>query len=72
MEVRHKEGQFFVEIEGKKAVLDYSLKDGKMDILHTFTDPELRGKGLAEILRDRCGERKGGQQNLLLQVRSCV
>ena len=48
--VQHKDGEFFIELNGKKALLDYTINDKKMDLFHTFTDPELRGQGLAEQL----------------------
>ena len=55
-------GEFFIEIKGKKALLDYTLNGKKMDIFHTFTDPELRGQGLAEQLTQAAFEyaRKNG------------
>ncbi|MBI4174935.1 MAG: N-acetyltransferase [Candidatus Aenigmarchaeota archaeon] len=49
-QIHHKEGEFFIEVNGKKAVLDYTISGKKMDVFHTFTDPELRGQGLAEQL----------------------
>lgn len=48
--VQHKPGEFFIEVNGKKAVLDYTISGKEMDLFHTFTDPELRGQGLAEQL----------------------
>lgn len=48
--IQHKEGEFFVVINGKKAILDYTINGKEMDIFHTFTDPDLRGQGLAEQL----------------------
>jgi len=50
IEIQHKEGEFYTIINGKKAVLDYAIDGKKMNIFHTFTDPELRGQGLAEKL----------------------
>ena len=50
IKIEHKEGEFFTVINGKKAVLDYTIDGKKMAIFHTFTDPELRGQGLAEKL----------------------
>ncbi|HLC67583.1 MAG TPA: GNAT family N-acetyltransferase [archaeon] len=50
MQIQHKEGRFFIEINGKHAILDYALEGKEMDIFHTFTDEELRGRGLAEKL----------------------
>ncbi len=48
--IQHKPGEFFLIMNGKKAILDYTLNGKEMDIFHTFTDPELRGQGLAEKL----------------------
>ena len=48
--IQHKPGQFFIDINGKKSLLDYTIKGTEMDIFHTFTDPDLRGQGLAEQL----------------------
>ena len=50
VKVEHKPGEFFIVINGKRAVIDYTIKEGKMDLFHTFTDPELCGQGLAEKL----------------------
>jgi hypothetical protein len=48
--IEHKPGEFFIVIKGKRAVLDYQIDNKKMDLFHTFTDPELRGRELAEKL----------------------
>lgn len=48
--VNQSNGEFFILINGKKAILDYTVNGKEMDIFHTFTDPELRGQGLAEQL----------------------
>ena len=61
MQVQHEEkrrsekvnssnGRFFIEVNGKHAVLDYTIEGKEMDVFHTFTDPDLRGQGLAEKL----------------------
>ena len=50
MNIEHKSGEFFVIVNGKKAILDYTVSGKEMDIFHTFTDPDLRGQGLAEQL----------------------
>lgn len=47
IKIEHKPSEFFVVINGKKAVLDYQIDGKKVDLFHTFTDPELRGQGLA-------------------------
>ncbi len=48
MEIKHAGHRFFVEVEGKTASLDYALENGKMNITHTYTPSELRGRGIAE------------------------
>jgi hypothetical protein len=50
IKIEHKPGEFFVVISGKRAVLDYTIDGKKMDLFHTFTDPDIRGQGLAEKL----------------------
>jgi len=50
MQIQHKDGRFFVDVNGKHAVLDYIIDGKEMDVFHTFTDPDLRGQGLAEKL----------------------
>lgn len=48
----HLEAQqrFSIALPEGEAVLDYQLQNGAVDFTHTFVPPELRGKGLAEIL----------------------
>ena len=48
-EVKHDKQQkrFYIDIKGDNAHLDYSLQDDKIDLYHTFTPPQLRGRGLA-------------------------
>ncbi len=50
IEVRHNEPahRFEAEVEGKLSVADYVLRDGEMIMTHTFTPPEVRGRGIAE------------------------
>ncbi len=50
MNVQHKDDKFFVVIEGNEAYLLYNVDGNEMDIYHTFTPPELRGRGIAEQL----------------------
>jgi predicted GNAT family acetyltransferase len=39
--------QFIITIDNKEAYVDYNIEDNRMNLYHTYTDPELRGKGLA-------------------------
>jgi predicted GNAT family acetyltransferase len=48
--VRHDEARhrFVALVEGQEAFLDYAVVDDKtVDLLHTFTPHELRGRGIA-------------------------
>lgn len=50
--VRHNPAasRYEIEIEGRRAVCDYVLEDGRQVFTHTLVPPELRGRGLAERL----------------------
>ena len=50
MDIQHTEGRFFIDMEGKQAELLYRLEGNVIDLYHTFTPEELRGRGLAEQL----------------------
>lgn len=39
--------QFIITIDNKEAYVDYNIEQNKMNLYHTYTDPALRGKGLA-------------------------
>lgn len=39
--------RFVIYSEGSEAYVEYKMKDDTIDLYHTFTDPVLRGKGLA-------------------------
>jgi len=39
--------QFIISIDDKEAYVDYNIDNNKMNLYHTYTDHELRGKGLA-------------------------
>jgi predicted GNAT family acetyltransferase len=39
--------QFIISIDNKEAYVDYNIEQNKMNLYHTYTDPGLRGKGLA-------------------------
>ncbi|MCC6415080.1 MAG: N-acetyltransferase [Opitutaceae bacterium] len=42
--------RYTVEADGGTAFLEYELEGAVMTFTHTFVPPELRGRGLAEIL----------------------
>jgi uncharacterized protein len=48
--VRHNaaESRFEAEVDGGMSVADYVLRNGEMVMTHTYTPPELRGRGIAE------------------------
>lgn len=50
MEVIHdkENNRFLIEIEGFESFVEYSLYENVMELYHTYTPPQLRGKGLAE------------------------
>lgn len=52
IEVRHNQAKsrFEAEVDGGLSVADYVLRDGEMIMTHTYTPPELRGRGIAEKL----------------------
>ena len=39
--------RFIIYAESKEALVEYKLTNEMLDLYHTFTDPSLRGKGLA-------------------------
>ena len=46
--IHEKENERFVlYVEGKEAYVEYNVGEGELNLYHTHTDPELRGKGLA-------------------------
>ena len=68
-EIKHAGHRFFVEVEGKTASLDYVLRDDKMDITHTYTPPELRGRGIAEQITTAAFEY--ARKNNFIVIPSC-
>jgi hypothetical protein len=42
--------RFEITLAGAFAHLDYEVTDGTIEMTHTFVPPELRGRGLAELL----------------------
>ncbi len=69
MQVQHREGKFFIEANGKHAIMEYTISGKEMDIFHTFTDAELRGQGLSEKLALAALEY--AKENGLLVVPTC-
>jgi predicted GNAT family acetyltransferase len=69
MQVQHNPGKFFIEANGKHAIMEYTVSGKEMDIFHTFTDTELRGQGLAEKLALAALEY--AKKNGLLVVPTC-
>ena len=52
-EVKHTSQVIYVTVgEGKKAYLKYSVENGVMKLLETYTPPEFRGRGIAARLLD--------------------
>jgi len=51
-EIKHdrEKQKFYTIVDGHEALLDYSLEGNTMNFYHTYTPPELRGKGLAKIV----------------------
>uniref|UniRef100_A0A7M5UK92 Protein NATD1 n=1 Tax=Clytia hemisphaerica TaxID=252671 RepID=A0A7M5UK92_9CNID len=49
-QVLHKEGLFYIPLEKGQAVLEYTLKDGIIDMYHTGVPSFYRGQGIAKIL----------------------
>lgn len=52
LDVKHNaaEHRFEVEVDGHLSVADYEAKGDTMVFTHTYTPPELRGRGIAEQL----------------------
>ena len=48
-EVKHdkKLQRFHIDYEGDNVHLDYNLTEDRLDLYHTYTPPQLRGRGLA-------------------------
>lgn len=50
MEVNHDKdnNRFVIYIDGAEAFVEYSLSGHVIELYHTYTPPQLRGRGLAE------------------------
>lgn len=50
MEVIHDKdnSRFVITVDGAEAFVEYSLYDNVIELYHTYTPPQLRGRGLAE------------------------
>ena len=42
--------RFIIYYEGKESFIEYRLSENEIDLYHTYTDPDLRGKGLAALV----------------------
>ncbi|HEY6435715.1 MAG TPA: GNAT family N-acetyltransferase [Ignavibacteriaceae bacterium] len=42
--------RFIIYFEGKETYVEYSLHNNEIDLNHTYTNPALRGKGLAALV----------------------
>jgi predicted GNAT family acetyltransferase len=46
--IHEKENErFIIYAEGKEVYVEYKMRNNEMDLNHTYTNPALRGKGLA-------------------------
>lgn len=52
MEIIHDkpERTFYVEVEGVRARLEYGLRDGVLEVLHTIVPGKIGGRGIAGAL----------------------
>lgn len=46
-EVIREEKRFVINIEGKEVYVEFQMKNNTMDLDHTYTHPDLRGRALA-------------------------
>ena len=42
--------RFVIYTDGKEAFVEYRLDENEINLYHTFTNPALRGKGLAALV----------------------
>jgi predicted GNAT family acetyltransferase len=42
--------RFIIYYEGKESFVEYRINDDEINLYHTYTDPGLRGKGLAALV----------------------
>ncbi len=63
MEIRRTSRIIYVKLpDGDKAWIRYSVENGRLKLIETYTPPQHRGKGLARMLTDyavRMAEEKG-------------
>ena len=49
--IHEKENErFIIYSEGKESFIEYRINDDEINLYHTYTDPGLRGKGLAALV----------------------
>ncbi|MFI5237410.1 MAG: GNAT family N-acetyltransferase [Ignavibacteriales bacterium] len=62
--------QFIMIVDGNKSFVDYLIENNKMYLHHTYTHPELRGKGYAAQVVTAALEY--AEENNLKVVPSCT
>jgi len=46
--IHEKENErFVIYVDGNEVYVEYKMRNNEMDLNHTYTDPALRGKGMA-------------------------
>ena len=50
--IRHNSAQsrYEAEVDGHLSYVEYTLEGNRLTLTHTFVPPELRGRGIAEVL----------------------
>jgi predicted GNAT family acetyltransferase len=66
--VRHNaaDNRYEIEIDGRLAVAEYEMLDGKQVFTHTLVPEELRGRGLAErLVRTALNDARAGGRKVV-------
>lgn len=71
LDIKHEEngsaGRYYADIDGDTAELTYRIRDdGAMVIVHTFTPPAARGKGVALRLTERAISDAKAQKRMIV------
>lgn len=64
--------RYEIAVSGQLAVLDYISENGRTVFTHTFVPPELRGRGLAELLVRRALDDARRQNTVVVPACSYV